>query len=326
MLKIENLSTSYKTIDGDVHVINDLNFTIQDNEIFGIAGESGCGKTTLLNTLYDIVEFPLVIDKGRVVLEGEKNGNKFSYESGQIRKTWWNNISYVPQAAQSVLNPIVRLKKQFIDSIPKEDRKNETEAQTLERVSSYLKELSLSPDVLEAYPFQLSGGMRQRAIIALATFMSPNVVLADEPTTALDVVVQKGILMMLMRLQKQLKNTLIIVSHDMGVHYQITDRMAIMYSGSVIELGKTEDIFNDPIHPYTTMLVGALPRVGEDIQRVGIPGRPPALKNPPPGCRFAPRCPHATDKCKQSVPEFREIKPGRFAACHLLNEEGKIDG
>ena len=326
MLKIENLSTSYKTIDGDVHVINDLNFTIQDTEIFGIAGESGCGKTTLLNTLYDIVEFPLVIDKGRVVLEGEKNGNKFSYESGQIRKTWWNNISYVPQAAQSVLNPIVRLKKQFIDSIPKEDRKNETEAQTLERVSSYLKELSLSPDVLEAYPFQLSGGMRQRAIIALATFMSPNVVLADEPTTALDVVVQKGILMMLMRLQKQLKNTLIIVSHDMGVHYQITDRMAIMYSGSVIELGKTEDIFNDPIHPYTTMLVGALPRVGEDIQRVGIPGRPPALKNPPPGCRFAPRCPHATDKCRQSVPEFREIKPGRFAACHLLNEEGKIDG
>ena len=326
MLKIENLSTSYKTIDGDVHVINDLDFTINDNEIFGIAGESGCGKTTLLNTLYDIVEFPLVIDKGRVVLEGEKNGSKFSYESGEIRKTWWNNISYVPQAAQSVLNPIVRLKKQFVDSIPKEDRKNETEAQTLERVASYLKELSLSPDVLEAYPFQLSGGMRQRAIIALATFMSPNVVLADEPTTALDVVVQKGILMMLMRLQKQLKNTLIIVSHDMGVHYQITDRMAIMYSGSVIELGKTEDIFNDPIHPYTTMLVGGLPRVGEDIQRVGIPGRPPALKNPPPGCRFAPRCPHATDKCRQEVPKFREIKPGRFAACHLLNEEGKIDG
>lgn len=324
MLKIEHLSTSYKTIDGDVHVINDLNFDIKDNEIFGIAGESGCGKTTLLNTLYDIVDYPLVIDQGRVVLEGEKNGQHFSYESGKIRNTWWNNISYVPQAAQSVLNPIVRLKKQFLDSIPKEDRKNETEEQTLARVAEYFKELSLSPDVLESYPFQLSGGMRQRAIIALATFMAPNVVLADEPTTALDVVVQKGILMMLMRLQKQLKNTLIIVSHDMGVHYQITDRMAIMYSGSVIELGNTEDIFNDPIHPYTTMLVGALPRVGDKSQREGIPGRPPALKNPPPGCRFAPRCPHATDKCRAEVPEFREVKPGRFAACHLLNEEGKI--
>lgn len=326
MLKIENLSTSYKTIDGDVHVLNDINFEIHDNEIFGIAGESGCGKTTLLNSLYDIIEFPLVIDKGRVVLEGEKNGKKFSYESGQIRKTWWNNISYVPQAAQSVLNPIVRLKTQFIDSIPKEDRKNETPEQTLERVSAYLKELNLSPDVLESYPFQLSGGMRQRAIIALATFMAPGVVLADEPTTALDVVVQKGILMMLMRLQQQLKNTLIIVSHDMGVHYQITDRMAIMYSGSVAELGRTEDIFNDPIHPYTKMLVDALPRVGEDIQRVGIAGRPPALKNPPPGCRFAPRCPHATDRCRSEVPKFREITLGRFAACHLLKEEVKANG
>ncbi len=368
MLKIENLSTSYKTIDGDVHVLKDINFEIHDDEIFGIAGESGCGKTTLLNTLYDIIEYPLVIDQGRVVLEGEKNGQKYSYESGQIRKTWWNNIAYVPQAAQSVLNPIVRLKTQFIDSIPKEGRKKEKPEEILKRVAEYLKELNLSPDVLESYPFQLSGGMRQRAIIALATFMSPGVVLADEvaeylkelnlspdvlesypfqlsggmrqraiialatfmspgvvladePTTALDVVVQKGILMMLMRLQKQLKNTLIIVSHDMGVHYQITDRMAIMYSGSVAELGKTEDIFNDPIHPYTKMLVDALPRVGEDVQRVGIAGRPPALKNPPPGCRFAPRCPHATDRCRSEVPKFREIRPGRFAACHLLKEE-----
>lgn len=326
MLKIENLSTSYKTIDGDVHVLNDINFEIHDNEIFGIAGESGCGKTTLLNTLYDIIEYPLVIDKGRVVLEGEKNGEKFSYESGQIRKTWWKNISYVPQAAQSVLNPIVRLKTQFIDSIPKEDRKNEKPEQILKRVADYLKELNLSPDVLESYPFQLSGGMRQRAIIALATFMSPGLVLADEPTTALDVVVQKGILMMLMRLQKQLKNSLVIVSHDMGVHYQITDRMAIMYSGSVVELGKTEDIFNDPIHPYTKMLVDALPRVGEDIQRVGIAGRPPSLKNPPPGCRFAPRCPHATDRCRSEIPKFREVVPGRFAACHLLEEGVKKNG
>ena len=323
MLKIDNLSASYKTIDGNVHVVKDVNFEIYDNEIFGIAGESGCGKSTLLKTLYDIIEFPLEIDKGKVILSGEKNGKKFSFESGEIRKSWWNQISYVPQAAQSVLNPIVRLKSQFLDSIPKEDRKNETEAQTLERVGKYLEELGLSKDVLEAFPFQLSGGMRQRAIIALATFMSPNVVLADEPTTALDVVVQRGILMMLTRLQKQFKNTLVIVSHDMGVHYQITDRMGIMYSGSFVELGRTEDIFNDPIHPYTKMLIGALPKVGDKSQKVGIPGRPPSLKNPPPGCRFAARCPQATDKCRQAVPEFREIKPGRFAACHYLTPEVK---
>ncbi len=323
MLKIDHLSASYKTIDGNVHVVKDVNFEIYDNEIFGIAGESGCGKSTLLKTLYDIIEFPLEIDDGRVVLSGEKNGKKFSYESGEIRNSWWNHISYVPQAAQSVLNPITRLKSQFLDSIPKEDRKNETEEQTLARVAKYLEELGLSPDILEAFPFQLSGGMRQRVIIALATFMSPNVVLADEPTTALDVVVQRGILMMLMRLQRQFKNTLVLVSHDMGVHYQITNRMGIMYSGSFVELGKTDDIFNDPIHPYTQMLIGALPRVGDKSQKVGIPGRPPALKNPPPGCRFAPRCPKATDKCREAVPEFREIKPGRYAACHLLNPEVK---
>lgn len=321
MLKIDHLSASYKTIDGNVHVVKDCNFEIRDNEIFGIAGESGCGKSTLLKTLYDIVEFPLEIDSGKVVLSGVKNGKEFCFESGQIRKSWWNQISYVPQAAQSVLNPITRLKDQFLDSIPKES-KNETAEQTLARVAKYMEGLGLSPDVLDAFPFQLSGGMRQRAVIALATFMSPNVVLADEPTTALDVVVQRGILMMLMDLQKQFKNTLVIVSHDMGVHYQITDRMGIMYSGSFVELGPTEAIFEDPIHPYTQRLIGALPRVGEKSQREGIPGRPPALKNPPPGCRFAPRCLKATDKCRQDpAPEFREIKPGRFAACHYLESE-----
>lgn len=321
MLKIENLSTSYKTINGDVRVVNDLNFEIFDNEIFGIAGESGCGKTTLLKALYDIIEFPLQIDTGRVVLSGEKDGEPFSFESGKIRNTWWNNISYVPQAAQSVLNPIMRLKSQFLDSIPKDQRKNETEQQTLERVANYLEELSLSPDLLNAFPFQLSGGMRQRVIIALSTFMSPSVVLADEPTTALDVVVQRGILMMLMRLQKQLKNTLVLVSHDMGVHYQLTHRMGIMYSGSFAELGKTEDIFNDPVHPYTKMLIGALPRVGDKEQKIGIPGRPPALTNPPPGCRFAPRCPNAMELCRKDVPAFRQVRPGRYAACHLLSKE-----
>lgn len=326
MLKIDNLSTSYKTIDGDVRVINNVNFEIKENEIFGIAGESGCGKTTLLKVLYDIIDFPLQVDEGKVILSGEKNGQDFSFETGNIRKTWWDNISYVPQAAQSVLNPITRLKDHFLDSIPKADKKNETEEETLKRVSDYLEELSLSPDLLDAYPFQLSGGMRQRVIIALATFMSPSVVLADEPTTALDVVVQRGILMMLMKLQRQLKNTLVIVSHDMGVHYQITNRMGIMYSGSFAELGDTQLIFDDPIHPYTKMLVGALPKVGDKSQKVGIPGRPPSLVNPPTGCRFAPRCPVASDLCRQVVPEFLEVKPGRFAACHHLDKEVKIGG
>ena len=324
MFKVDHVTASYKMLDGDVVAVDDVNLTIYDNEIFGIAGESGCGKSTLLKVLYDIIEFPLQIDNGTVILSGIKNNEPFSYTSGQIRKSWWDNISYIPQAAMSVLNPIARLKNQFLDSIPDADKKREKPEQTLNRVKQYLAELNLSPEVLNAYPFQLSGGMRQRCIIALATFMQPkpSVVLADEPTTALDVVVQRGILMLLTRLQKQYKNTMVLVSHDLGVHYQITDRIAIMYSGRIMEVGKTIEIFESPRHPYTQMLVNALPRVGDRSARVGIPGNPPPLKNPPPGCRFAARCPKATDACHTDVPEYREISDGHFAACHLLNTEG----
>jgi len=320
MLKVENLSTSYKVLGGKVNVINNVSFEIKKNEIFGIAGESGCGKTTLLKVLYDIIDPPLQIDSGRVVLEIEKEGKIQTFESGNIRKAWWDSVSYVPQAAQSVLNPITPLKNQFLDSIKKDKLKKEGEKEVLKRVGQYMSELSLSPDLLKAYPFQLSGGMRQRVIIALATFMGPNLVLADEPTTALDVVVQRGILMLLMRLQKQYQNTLVLVSHDMGVHYQITNRMGIMYAGNMIEIGQTERIFSDPRHPYTQMLVNALPRVGDSRQREGIPGRPPSLLNPPVGCRFAERCPKATDHCRAVPPELKEVDNGHFAACHLISE------
>jgi len=323
MLKLDNVTASYKMLDGDVVAVKDVNMIINNNEIFGIAGESGCGKSTLLKVMYDILEFPLQIDKGKVTLSGVRDGQEFSFDSGEIRKNWWSHISYVPQAAMSVLNPITRLKHQFLDSIPKADKRRESRGQTLKRVTEYLVELNLSPEVLNAYPFQLSGGMRQRCIIALATFMQPkpNVILADEPTTALDVVVQRGILMLLMKLQKQYQNTMILVSHDLGVHYQITDRIGIMYSGSMMEVGKTEEIFANPKHPYTQMLISALPRVGDKSAREGIPGRPPSLKNPPAGCRFAARCPKAIPACSTDVPIYREISEGHYAACHLLNKE-----
>jgi peptide/nickel transport system ATP-binding protein len=307
--------------DGDVVAVQDVDMIVNDNEVFGIAGESGCGKSTLLKALYDIIEFPLQIDSGEVLFSGVRDGKKFSFASGEIRKNWWSHISYVPQAAMSVLNPITRLKHQFLDSIPAADKKRETTRQTLKRVTEYLVELNLSPDVLEAYPFQLSGGMRQRCIIALATFMQPkpNIMLADEPTTALDVVVQRGILMLLTKLQKQYKNTMILVSHDLGVHYQITDRIGIMYSGRMMEVGHTDEIFRNPRHPYTQMLINALPRVGDKSSRVGIPGSPPSLKNPPAGCRFAERCPKALPECRTETPAYREVTEDHFAACHLLN-------
>lgn len=228
MLKVDHLSTSYKTLDGDVHVINDLNFEIRENEIFGIAGESGCGKTTLLKTLYDIVEYPLVIDQGKVTLSGEKNGKPFSFESGQIRKTWWNNISYVPQAAQSVLNPIVRLKKQFLDSIPKQDKRNETEKQTLARVAKYLEELSLSPDVLEAYPFQLSGGMRQRVALIRTLATGPDILLLDEAFSALDYQTRLNVTDDVYRILKREQVTTLMVTHDIPESISMGDKILVL--------------------------------------------------------------------------------------------------
>lgn len=318
MMKIENLTAQYQTITGPVVSVKDVDFTIEDNEIFGIAGESGCGKSTLLKVLYDTLQYPLEVVKGRVVLEyKDLDGEPRTLETGRIKEAWWNAVSYVPQAAMSVLNPVYRIEDQFYELF-RRHRRGHSHAEMRRRVTEYLGELSLPGDILTAFPHQLSGGMRQRVVIAMATFLHPSVIFADEPTTALDVVVQKSILMMLMDLQKRMKNTLVIVSHDMGVHYQITNRMGIMYSGSMVELGDTNDLFESPAHPYTQMLIGALPKVGDRADREGIPGGPPSLRNPPPGCRFAPRCRLAQPICTLSVPEFRRIAPGRFAACHLI--------
>ena len=314
MMRIEDVSGQYRTITGPVQAVNHVSFDIRDNEIFGIAGESGCGKSTLLKLLYDIVRFPLELSGGRVVLRTTKNGKVCELASGEIDKAWWDEISYVPQAAMSVLNPVYRIEDQFYELFHRH-RRGEDRRMMRRRIEQYLIELNLPLDVLTAFPHQLSGGMRQRVVIAMATFLQPNMIFADEPTTALDVVVQRNILMMLTELQKRMRNTLVVVSHDMGVHYQITNRMGIMYSGSLVELGPTEEIFARPLHPYTRMLISALPRVGDHSEREGIPGAPPSLRNPPPGCRFAPRCRYACPACSESIPEFHEVEPGHFAAC-----------
>lgn len=315
MLKIDHLYAQYQTITGPVVSVLDVNFDIKDNEIFGIAGESGCGKSTLLKVLYDSLQYPLEIKSGKVTLQyRDEEGIERSLSSGEIRKGWWSRLSYVPQAAMSVLNPVFRIENQFRELINAHCPKASRSAK-MKEVPDFLSALDLPLDVLKAFPHQLSGGMRQRVVIAMATFLQPSMILADEPTTALDVVVQKSILMMLMDLQSRMKNTLVVVSHDMGVHYQITDRMAIMYSGSLVELGSTKEIFEHPLHPYTQMLIGALPKVGDRSVRQGIEGGPPSLRTPPPGCRFAPRCKYATPECSMSVPKFVEVSPGHYAAC-----------
>ena len=311
-MAVEHLNLFY----GDFQGLRDVNLTFPENQVTALIGPSGCGKSTLSRTVM-LLQKPT---EGRIFLEGEE---LTALSASEVRKRR-PDFQMVFQDPYASLNPRFTVYATLKEAL--QSRRKRTFAQTRDDVAELMEKVGLSPSLMRKYPHEFSGGMRQRVVIAIAVACRPQILICDEPTTALDVVVQKGILKMLMRLQKQLKNTMVIVSHDMGVHYQITDRMAIMYSGSIIELGPTDAIFNDPIHPYTKMLVDSLPRVGDKSQKVGIPGRPPALKNPPPGCRFAARCPHATDRCRQEIPEFIEVKPGRFAACHLLKKEGEKNG
>jgi peptide/nickel transport system ATP-binding protein len=300
--------------------VDGVTLDVRENEILGIAGESGCGKSTLLRAMYGALEPPLKIVAGKVEAEMKSDDGKMAMLGpGEIRKHWWRFISYIPQGSMSVLNPVVRIEKQFFDAISRKHRLT-NKREIHERIAGYLKELELPVEILNSYPHQLSGGMRQRVLVALGTFLHPQIVLADEPTTALDVVIQKGILLMLAQLQERMKNSLVIVSHDIGVHYQITHRIAIMYNGKIVEIGPTETVFNKPLHPYTQMLIQSLPRVGDHKHRKGISGRLPSLIDPPSGCRFAQRCPFMMDICRAELPLLLEVEPDHFVACYLHRE------
>jgi peptide/nickel transport system ATP-binding protein len=320
MIKLNNIVATYTTVRGQVDAVDGVDLTIPAGTIVGVAGESGCGKTTLLKVIYGDLIYPLALRQGGVEYEIDNVGYRVETKNGRqvttsnIKDYWFKHISYIPQSSMSSLNPVVRIRKQFVDFMDAEQRK----ANVLEEIREYVKSLDLPPEAIDAYPHQLSGGMQQRIMVAMATFFKPEIILADEPTTALDVVVQKGILLLLMDIQAQMNNTIIIVSHDMGVHYQITDKMLIMYAAKAVEFGDSEDVFKAALHPYTKMLIESLPTIGDDRMREGIAGRPPSLWEDLHGCRFAPRCLLATELCQTQEPELIEHKPGHFAACHSL--------
>lgn len=326
MIRLNNIVATYTTTRGEVNAVDGVNLVIPSGEIIGIAGESGCGKSTLLKVIYGDLTYPLALKSGSVQYGFDPLGNEA--EGGEeittidIQKYWFQHISYIPQSSMSSLNPVIRIRNQFVDFLgPNQDKDR-----VLEDVRAYIQKLDLPPEALDAYPHQLSGGMRQRIMVAMGTFFQPNIILADEPTTALDVVVQKGILLLLVALQAEMKNTIFFVSHDMGVHYQITHRMLIMYAAKVVEFGDSEIIFSKPLHPYTKMLIDALPTIGDDHLRRGVSGRPPSLWEEFVGCRFAERCPLATELCRSTEPEFREFQPGHFVACHHAESTYQIDG
>lgn len=312
MIELDNLIVTYRTVRGEVTAVAGVNLKIPHGQIIGIAGESGCGKSTLLKVLYGDITFPLALKSGEVRYDlVDTDGTVIT--SDNIRDYWFKRISYIPQNSMGSLNPVRRIRKQIVDFASPDVDKNDL----LGRVQLYMRSLDLPPRVIDAYPHQLSGGMKQRVIIAMATFFQPDIILADEPTTALDVVVQKGILLTLAHLQEQMKNTLIVVSHDMGVHYQITHKVLIMYAAKAVEFADTESIFSKPLHPYTRMLIESLPMVGDDRVRQGIEGSPPSLWEDLRGCRFAPRCPFAAEICTREEPSLQEYRPGHLAACHF---------
>ena len=311
MIKLNHLVGTYTTVRGQVNAVDNVDLEIPSGNIVGIAGESGCGKSTLLKVIYGEIMFPLSLTSGNIQYGFEDHMGR-EVTTDTIKEQWFKRISYIPQSSMSSLNPVIKIRKQFVDFLDKDVDK----AETLDKVRDFIKQLDLPVEALESYPHQLSGGMRQRIMVALGTFFQPDIILADEPTTALDVVVQKGILLLLMRLQEQMQNTILFVSHDMGVHFQISHRMLIMYAAKVVEYGESEHVFSAPLHPYTRMLINALPTIGDDHVREGVAGRPPSLWDNLHGCRFAARCPLATDLCRTKEPELKEHKPNHFAACH----------
>lgn len=316
MIRLSDIVVSYRTRRGSIDAVDGVTLEIPDGCIVGIAGESGCGKSTLMKTIYGDINSPMSLSSGSIDY-GFAGMDGQPVTSENVRAEWFRTLSYVPQSSMNSLNPVIRIREQFIDFPGSDPDKR----RVLEQARDYIGKLGLPPEAMDSYPHQLSGGMRQRMMIALATFFQPNLIIADEPTTALDVVVQKDILMLLMDLQEQMKNTILIVSHDMGVHYQVTQRMLIMYAAKAVEYGDSESVFRAPLHPYTRMLISSLPTIGDDSARDGIPGSPPSLWGNLSGCRFADRCPLATDKCRREEPPLVEHKPDHFAACHYAGEE-----
>ncbi|AMQ18783.1 ABC transporter ATP-binding protein [Thermococcus peptonophilus] len=315
VLEVKNLKMYYFTNKGVVKAVDDISFTLNKGEVLGLAGESGCGKSSLGFTLLGMPTPPGKIVDGSIKIEGrEIVGLPEDVLRKEIR---WQKISMIFQGAMNALNPVYTIGYQMTE--PLIYHKGMSQEEALDRAQKYLELVGLDPEIVYRYPHELSGGMKQRVVIAMALLMEPSVVIADEPTTALDVIVQAQIINLMKRLKKELNLSMIFITHDLSILAEISDKVAIMYAGKIVEIGDSEKIYYEPAHPYTQKLLAAIPRLHEDVERLEfIPGQPPNLINPPKGCRFHPRCPYAMDVCREQEPEMKEIDKDHYAACWLL--------
>ncbi len=317
ILKVVGLSLRYLTRSGEVKAVQEVSFDLAPGQALGLVGESGCGKTAVANCLLRLLPDNARLESGQVFLDGR---DLLALSEAEIRDYRWSRIAMVFQAAMNALDPVYRVGRQVIEAIEAHGVES-TPAAARARVARLFRLVGLDPALMERYPHEFSGGMRQRAVIAMALSCDPTIVIADEPTTALDVIVQDRILRELKSIQRELGMAVIYISHDIGVVAEVSDRIGVMYAGRLVEFGDVADVFRAPLHPYTEALLGAFPSVtGPKRPLVNLAGEPPNLINPPPGCPFHPRCRHATRECREEYPP--KVRRGsRWADCwHPLDE------
>ena len=300
LLQVKDLCVDYLTDSGPVRAVDRVSLQVAKGEFLGIVGESGCGKSTLLFAIARLLSAPAEISSGEVWFDGR---DMVSMDEDELRHLRWSDYSVVMQSAMNALNPVMTVAEQLADAIRAHVRM--TERQLRSRSQELLKVVGIDPVHLQSYPHQLSGGMRQRAMIAMALALTPDLVIMDEPTSALDVVAQRSLMVKIKQLQREFGFATIFVTHDMSLVSHFSDRLAVMYAGQVVEVGNTRQVFAEPKHPYTAGLMRSFPSITGPLQPLaGIPGSPPDLAHPPSGCRFHPRCPKKFDRCPGEEPEL----------------------
>ncbi len=316
LIDVEDLHVEYLSPRGPVRAVDGVTFSVAPGEVLGLAGESGSGKSTIAQAILRILQPPAIITGGKVEFGGR---DVLAMSDAELADFRWREVSMVFQSAMNSLNPVMTVGDQISDAIRAHTPMTKSDARR--RAAEMLKIVGIEEGRIDSYPHELSGGMRQRAVIAIALVLNPPLMIMDEPTTALDVVVQKEIMYQISELKERLGFSILFITHDLSLLVEISDRIAIMYAGQIVEMAPARQLFENPLHPYTQGLMSSFPSLTGDRKRLeGIPGSPPDLVAPPTGCRFHPRCPKRFEPCDRFFPVLTEISEGHFVACHLYPE------
>jgi len=318
VLEVRDLRVYYHTRHGPVKAVDGVSFSVAEGERLGLVGESGSGKSTTGLAILRLIKPPGRIEQGEIRL-GTTDVLRLS--EPDMRRTRLAALALVAQGAMNSLNPVMRVGDQIIDAL-QDHGVHASRNEFANRVAQLFERVGLQREDANRYPHELSGGMKQRVCIALAISLQPKVIIADEPTSALDVVVQRQVMDTLTDVQTELGAAVILIGHDMGLMAQFVDRLGVMYAGELVEISPMQAVYAEPLHPYTRMLIACLPSLEQKGVFAGIPGLPPSLLSPPPGCPFHPRCPHVMPRCRVDRPVLQQVQSDRWVACHLFDEAG----